>query len=515
MKYLTNIDLTQQQLLNATIQNLATAPSTPVQGQIYFNATDHRLYVYNGTSWIGCDSTGATMTGDNIISAINSASSKIDDDNLSTNVGTAIADAHIHGNAAALAAVSGSNTGDQTLSGLGGIAANVTITGATKTKITYDSKGLVTAGADATTADIADSVGKRYTPEAVAPVAGKLTVLGVANGETVFSNKVLIDSVTPTALVSGDAAAVGTAITAARADHKHAIPTVPTLSGLGGVPITTTVNGHTLSGNVNVTASDLSLGNVTNDAQVKKATSSTNGSIPKWSGTTGDVIVDGYTVETSLVGGTGALPRADAVKTYVDGIIAAQDAMVFKGIIDASANPNYPAADRGWTYKISVAGKIGGASGKVVEVGDIILCITDATVTGTDASVGTNWAIIQTNIDGAVTGPASAVSGNFASFNGTGGKVVQDSGSSAASFATATHNHDATYPKKYVIACGTSTTWIVNHALNTREVHVTIRETASPYSIVYTDVVMTDLNNITITFAVAPTSGQYTAIVIG
>ena len=33
---------------------------------------------------------------------------------------------------------------------------NAAITGATKTKITYDTKGLVTSGADATTADISD-----------------------------------------------------------------------------------------------------------------------------------------------------------------------------------------------------------------------------------------------------------------------------------------------------------------------------------------------------------------------
>jgi hypothetical protein len=39
---------------------------------------------------------------------------------------------------------------------------NNAIVGATKTKVTYDAKGLVTAGADATTADIADSTNKRY-----------------------------------------------------------------------------------------------------------------------------------------------------------------------------------------------------------------------------------------------------------------------------------------------------------------------------------------------------------------
>jgi len=46
------------------------------------------------------------------------------------------------------------------------VTANSAITGATKTKITYDSKGLVTAGADATTADIADSLDKRYITDA-------------------------------------------------------------------------------------------------------------------------------------------------------------------------------------------------------------------------------------------------------------------------------------------------------------------------------------------------------------
>jgi len=49
---------------------------------------------------------------------------------------------------------------------------NAAITGATKTKITYDAKGLVTAGADATTADIADSTNKRYVTDAQATVIG-------------------------------------------------------------------------------------------------------------------------------------------------------------------------------------------------------------------------------------------------------------------------------------------------------------------------------------------------------
>lgn len=56
------------------------------------------------------------------------------------------------------------------------VTANAAITGATKTKITYDSKGLVTSGADATTADIADSLNKRYVTDA------NLTVIGNTSG---------------------------------------------------------------------------------------------------------------------------------------------------------------------------------------------------------------------------------------------------------------------------------------------------------------------------------------------
>lgn len=54
----------------------------------------------------------------------------------------------------------------------GKVDENLAITGATKTKITYDAKGLVTSGADATTADINDSSDRRYVSDAQLVVIG-------------------------------------------------------------------------------------------------------------------------------------------------------------------------------------------------------------------------------------------------------------------------------------------------------------------------------------------------------
>lgn len=120
------------------------------------------------------------------------------------------------------------------------------------------------------------------------------------------------------------------------------------------------------------------------------------------------------------------IPSQAAVKAYADNIIAAADAMVFKAAIDCSTNPNYPAANAGWTYKVGVTGKIGGASGPNVELGDTLYCTLDGSASGTHAAVGANWDIVQVNVDGAVVGPASATNGGFARFSGTSGKLLQD-----------------------------------------------------------------------------------------
>jgi hypothetical protein len=61
-KYVINLDLAKNQLLNAVIQNLAVAPASPVKGQNYFDTVSNHEYVYNGTGWEQASGGGGSGT---------------------------------------------------------------------------------------------------------------------------------------------------------------------------------------------------------------------------------------------------------------------------------------------------------------------------------------------------------------------------------------------------------------------------------------------------------------------
>lgn len=68
--------------------------------------------------------------------------------------------------------------------------------------------------------------------------------------------------------------------------------------------------------------------------------------------------------------------------------------LLVKGNFDCAANPNFPAGTAGDIWNVSNAGKIGGASGKPVDVGDVFYCKAN-TAAGDQATVGGNWLVLK------------------------------------------------------------------------------------------------------------------------
>lgn len=120
------------------------------------------------------------------------------------------------------------------------------------------------------------------------------------------------------------------------------------------------------------------------------------------------------------------------VMTAIGNVLGANDAMVYKGLLDSDATEtattkkNVPASgySAGWAYRVNRAGTY---AGQPCEVGDLVIAIADAG-TNQNEVVNNHWTVAQNNIDGAVTGPVSSTDAHVAIFDGTNGKVIKDSG---------------------------------------------------------------------------------------
>lgn len=244
---------------------------------------------------------------------------------------------------------------------------------------------------------------------------GKTTVSVGADGITVNTPKATVAAGTAAGQVKVDGQDVkvtgwDTLGTAAFTDSTAYATAAQGTKADNAVPKTTTVNGHALTGNVTVSKADVGLGNVTNESKATMFASPVftgNPTAPTPAATDNDTSV----ATTAFV------------QAAIDAKLAAGDAMIYKGTLGTggtvTALPD-TTAKTGWTYKVITAGTY---AGQKCEVGDMVVALTD----GSTATAAT-WTVIQANIDGAVTGPASSVDAHVATFSGATGKVIKDSG---------------------------------------------------------------------------------------
>lgn len=199
-----------------------------------------------------------------------------------------------------------------------------------------------------------------------------------------------------------------------------------------GIPATDTNTTYTFQGASNgfkVTPSNGETQTVIVSPSIKNNVTKTDatttaGYIPKFNNTTG-VIENGYSVQTTLASSSTAIPTAAAVVAAIDNKIAAADAMIYKGTLGTDGTVTKVPANGykvGWTYKVITAGTYAGIK---CEVGDMLIAINNGPISGTTV-VNADWTVVQANIDGAVTGPASATAGHIAVFDGATGKVIKD-----------------------------------------------------------------------------------------
>ena len=63
IEFYSSIDLNKNELQNAVVQNVGSDPSSPSNGQIYFNSGDNTLRVYDGSNFVTLSTTTGDITG--------------------------------------------------------------------------------------------------------------------------------------------------------------------------------------------------------------------------------------------------------------------------------------------------------------------------------------------------------------------------------------------------------------------------------------------------------------------
>jgi hypothetical protein len=493
-KFLVGIDLNKNELSNAVIQNLASAPASPVAGQIYFNTGDGELYYYDGSAWVSVLNESEVISG---VFANRPAASTAGRLFFATDQQIMYFDT---GSAWLQVSNFGSVTSQTTYGASSGSGSS---TDYARTDHTHGTPSLTNTTPQALAIGGAGAVGTGTAP-ARDDHTHAMPSFGNVTSETTF----------------GGSSANGTGTSVARNDHTHGTP----------------VHDNTAHSAINLNAlatptADLNLNNykITNLATPTASTdAATKGYVDgvaeglhihaaSYAATTANLNAT-YSNGTSGVGAT--LTNAGAQAAFAtDGVSPSINARILvKNQTTTSQNGIYTLTTVGtgstnWVLTratdFDTAAEISGGDFTFVDAGSTLantgwVSVDEVTTVGTDP-------IVFQQFSGAGTYTAST--GVLLTGTNFTGVVVASGGLSVG--ASGFELDTTIAVRKYAtnVGDGTATTYTVSHNLGTKDVIVSVYDNSSPYAELICDVQHTSTTAITLLFSVAPTSNQYRVVV--
>lgn len=556
--FLTSIDLTKNELQNATIQNLGAAPASPAKGQIYFNTGDNTLYWNAGTpaspTWVAAKDAGATSvfyqtirdggtaraqrnalnfvdTAGNTITVTDDAGgdeSEITVDTVMANptATTTFGLAAVNGTAATSARsdhTHGTPTHDNaahsgiTLNSLAAPTGNVAMG---NFKIT--GLGTPTTGTDAVTKDYADnlSAGLSWKEAARAALTTNraLTALTALDGVTPVANDRI--------LLMGQTAPAENGLWLAQTGAWTRPLDYDAAGEAEGAVVF--ISEGTANGNkafVNTTDAPITIGTTgTTWVQFGAGNTYTAGA-----GLTGTNTFDVVAGDTSITVAADDIRVNTAVIATVASLSGYQPVDTdLTALANNATNGLWARTGSGTGAARSVAGTVpitvtngdgvagnptvavnaytGGANTGVVPTGG-----SATTYLKGDATWGTPAATATTITagNGLTGGGDLSTNRTFDVGAGTGITVAADTVSFDATYG------DGRYSRKFSANCAAAVTTTVTHNFATRDVKVEVYRNSTPWDTVDVDVERTDTNNVLVRFAVAPAASAFRIVVEG
>jgi hypothetical protein len=493
-KFLVSIDLNKNELQNAVIQNLGTAPSTPSAGQIYYNTGDNELYYYNGTAWESTQAESEVLYGTFALRPAAGTAGRLyyatDQALLYFDDGTSWYQINGFGNVTSQTSYGASSGNGSALT-------------YSRSDHTHGTPSLTNTTPQNLTVGGSAAVGTGTAPAREDHVHG-MPSFGNVTAETTF----------------GGASANGSATTIARSDHTHGTP----------------VHDNTAHSAINLSAlavplADLNVNNfkITNLATPTASTdAATKGYVDgvaeglhihaaSYAATTANLNAT-YSNGTSGVGAT--LTNAGTQAAFsVDGVSpAATSRILVKDQTNTFENGIYTLTTVGdgssnWVLTratdFDTAAEMAGGDFTFVDAGST-LANTGWVMVDEVTTVGTDPVVFQ-QFSGAGTYTAS----NGVQLVGSNFSGVVEAGKGVTVGASGFAIDTAVVVRKYAanVGDGTATSYVITHSLNTRDVVVSVYDNSSPYAEVVCDVQHTSTSAITLLFSVAPTSNQYRVVV--